>query len=132
MSERRRPLSPHVFHYRWAYTMTLSILHRVSGVALSIALLVFVLWLVSAGLGADSYAAIVPALHSWPIRALIAIALLALVYHFCNGWRHLAWDIGVGFERHQARGSAVVVVIATILLTAACLFFLFRHAGVSP
>ena len=43
-----RPLSPHITVYRWAYTMTLSILHRISGVALAVALLGFVLWLVSA------------------------------------------------------------------------------------
>ena len=36
----KRPLSPHVTVYKWAYTMTLSILHRVSGIALFAALVV--------------------------------------------------------------------------------------------
>jgi succinate dehydrogenase cytochrome b556 subunit len=31
-----RPLSPHLQVYRWQITMTMSILHRVSGVALTV------------------------------------------------------------------------------------------------
>ena len=38
----------------------------------------------------------------------------ALIYHFCNGLRHLAWDMGWGFERADARRSAVLVVVVTL------------------
>lgn len=124
-----RPLSPHFTVYRWAYTMTLSILHRVSGLALSLALVGFVLWLVAISLGPATYDGLAPALQSWPARVLIAVAIIALLYHFCNGLRHLAWDMGWGFELRQARASAAVVVIAVIVACIACLFFLFRHAA---
>jgi len=115
--------------YRWAYTMTLSILHRVSGIALSVALIGLVVWLLGVGLGADAYAALLPLLASWPVQLLIALALIALIYHFCNGLRHLAWDMGWGYERREARASAAVVVAATILISAACLYWLFRHGA---
>lgn len=122
----QRPLSPFLV-YRWAYTMTLSILHRITGMALSVALLVLVGWLLSASLGSDAYATLLPALQSWPLQVLIALAIVALIYHFCNGVRHLAWDMGWGFERPQARASGAAVVIVTVLASAVCIYFLVRH-----
>jgi len=127
MSER--PLSPHVFHYKWAYTMTLSILHRVSGLALALGLIGLTAWLVSISLGGAQYAALQSVYLSWPLQILIAIAIVTLVYHFCNGVRHLAWDVGWGYERHQARRSAAIVVAATVIISVACLYFMFRHGA---
>jgi succinate dehydrogenase / fumarate reductase cytochrome b subunit len=124
-----RPLSPHITVYRWAYTMTLSILHRVTGVALAVSLLGLVLWLVSASLGADAYAALLPLLTSLPGKLLAALAVAALIYHFCNGLRHLAWDLGWGFERADARRSAVLVVAVTLIGAAICIYFIFCHSA---
>jgi succinate dehydrogenase / fumarate reductase, cytochrome b subunit len=121
-----RPLSPHVTVYKWAYTMTLSILHRISGIALFAALIVAVIWLLAAAEGAQAYAGAMSVLASLPFKCLIAIALLALCYHFCNGLRHLAWDLGWGFERVQARRSAVIVVVVTLLAAMVLIYALFR------
>jgi succinate dehydrogenase / fumarate reductase cytochrome b subunit len=123
-----RPLSPHITVYRWAYTMTLSILHRVTGVVLALALLGFVVWLVGASLGADAYAAIVPRLISMPGKLLSSLAVTALIYHFCNGLRHLAWDMGWGFERTDARRSAALVVAVTLIGAAVCIYFIFGRS----
>jgi succinate dehydrogenase / fumarate reductase cytochrome b subunit len=38
---------------------------------------------------------------------------VALVYHFFNGIRHLAWDVGFGFEKHAYTSSSWAVLIAT-------------------
>ena len=125
-----RPLSPHVTVYKWAYTMTLSILHRISGIALFASLVVAVYWLISAASGAQSYESAMGLLAAGPFKCLVAIGLLALCYHFCNGLRHLAWDVGFGFERPQARRSAVIVVVATLLGALILVYALFRaHAG---
>jgi succinate dehydrogenase / fumarate reductase cytochrome b subunit len=125
-----RPLSPHLTVYRWAYTMTLSILHRTTGVALAVALLGFVAWLVGASLGADAYAAMLPLLTCLPGKLLMTLAVVALIYHFCNGLRHLAWDLGWGYERADARRSATLVVAATVIAAAFCIYFIFsRSAG---
>jgi succinate dehydrogenase / fumarate reductase cytochrome b subunit len=121
-----RPLSPHLTVYRWAYTMTLSILHRLSGVALAVTLLGFVLWLVGASLGADTYAAILPLLICKPCKLVLSLAVAALIFHLCNGLRHLAWDMGWGFERADARRSAALVALATLIGTAVCCYFIFR------
>jgi succinate dehydrogenase / fumarate reductase cytochrome b subunit len=121
-----------MFQYKWAYTMTLSILHRISGLALSLALVGLVLWLVAIGLGPERYASIASLLGSWPALLLFAVAIVALIYHFCNGLRHLAWDIGWGYERRAARTSAWVVLIATVLGVAVCVYFLARHGTGGP
>ena len=127
-----RPLSPHVTVYKWAYTMTLSILHRVSGIALFAALIALIGWLMATAAGPDAYARAASLATSLPARVLIVLALLALCFHFFNGLRHLAWDLGWGFERAQARRSAVVVVIATLLAAALCLYALLRPGAAPP
>jgi succinate dehydrogenase cytochrome b subunit len=124
-----RPLSPYVTVYKWAYTMTLSILHRISGIALFGALIGLVYWLLALAAGPGVYARAIGVLGAVPSKLLIAVALLALCYHFCNGLRHLAWDVGWGFERAQARRSAVVVVVVALLAAVACVFALFSGAG---
>lgn len=121
-----RPLSPHLTVYRWGYTMTLSILHRVTGVALAVSLLGLVVWLISISQGADTYAAVLPLLISVPAKLLMALTVTALIFHFCNGLRHLAWDMGWGFERADARRSAALVVAVTAIAAAVCIYLIFR------
>ena len=113
-----RPLSPFITVYRWSYTMTLSILHRVTGVALALALLGLVAWLVSASRGADSYAALTPVLLSIPGRLLSVLAMAALIYHCCNGLRHLAWDMGFGFAQKSLNPVTYGVLGLTAISTA--------------
>lgn len=129
-----RPLSPFTkmfgeAGYRWAYTNTLSILHRAAGVALILALLGLVVWLISASFGAASYAAFLPLLTGLPARFVMSLAVIALSYHFFNGLRHLAWDIGWGFERSAARRSAALVVIGTFIVSVFCIYCIFFHGA---
>lgn len=124
-----RPLSPHISVYRWAYTMTLSILHRATGIALSVALIALTLWLVAIALGPEKYASFAPLLGSWPALVLYGVAIVALIYHTCNGIRHLFWDIGFGFERRQARSSAWVVIVLAIVGSLIALYFLIQHGA---
>jgi succinate dehydrogenase/fumarate reductase cytochrome b subunit len=44
----------------------------------------------------------------------------------------LFWDVGVGFEKHQARASAWLVIIAALLITAVAGYLLLGPATVSP
>jgi len=114
----QRPLSPHLGVYKFAYTMALSILHRIMGSALSVGFLVLVWWLMAVAQGPDAYAAAIEVLRSGFFKLLLGGWALAFIYHFCNGIRHLFWDAGVGLERHQARRSGAVVVVATLVLFA--------------
>ena len=92
----QRPLSPHVFIYRFAYTMATSIFHRATGVVMSCGLLLLAGFLVSLASGPQSYAAFLVFAGSWPVRVLLSLLLLCFCYHFANGIRHLFWDAGIG------------------------------------
>lgn len=113
-----RPLSPHLGVYKFMYTMTLSIMHRLTGVAATVGFLVFVWWLMALASGPGAYEAAMHALLSPPAKLLLVGFTFSFVYHFCNGIRHLVWDTGRGLERAQARRSGRVVVVAALLITA--------------
>ncbi|MFM7066685.1 MAG: succinate dehydrogenase, cytochrome b556 subunit [Gammaproteobacteria bacterium] len=118
MAVRERPLSPHLQVYRFAYTMALSILHRATGIALSAGLLVLAWWLVAAAAGEEAYALVRSCLGSLPGQVVLVGASFAFFYHLCAGLRHLAWDLGYGFEKATARRSGAAVVAGAIALTA--------------
>lgn len=117
MNKAGRPLSPHILVYRWPITMTLSILHRVTGVALSVGLIVLTIWLVALSTGAAAYEQITAVLQSIGGRLLLVGFSFAFFFHLCNGVRHLFWDVGKGFEMRQVNASAWSVILATIVLT---------------
>jgi succinate dehydrogenase / fumarate reductase cytochrome b subunit len=130
MMERSRPLSPFL-HYRWQYTNTLSILHRLSGIILAGGFLLLVYWLTAVASGYAAYARASILLSQPVFKALLALGLIAFTYHFCNGIRHLLWDAGIGLERREARRSGWIVAVATILIVVliGCVD-LFRLRGV--
>src|SRR5689334_15386946 len=114
----QRPLSPHLGVYKFAYTMSLSILHRITGCAATAGLLVFVWWLMALASGPRAYASAMSCL-STPLAKLALVGFtFSFVYHFCNGIRHLVWDTGHGLERRQARASGAVVILAALVITA--------------
>ncbi len=112
-----RPLSPHVGIYRWQITNTLSILHRISGVGLTLGLIPLAAWLWS--LAYD------PALFAWLSGAFASLLgklmligwTLAFYYHLSNGMRHLNWDIGNGFSLPEVLSSGRLVIVAALSLT---------------
>jgi len=113
----RRPLSPHLQIYRPQITTVLSIFHRLTGIALSVGTLLFVWWLVAAATGPEAYARAQGFIGS-PIGWLLLFGwTLALFYHLFAGMRHLAWDAGYGFQKHEYLRSGQAVVIATVVCT---------------
>lgn len=125
---RERPLSPHLSVYRFTYTMALSIAHRITGVVLSIGLLLLAWWLMAAAGDAAGYRTTISVLASPLIKLLLAGWLLAFVYHLVNGIRHLTWDAGIGMEKHEARRSATIAIVVTLILFAALVWLLFAAA----
>jgi succinate dehydrogenase / fumarate reductase, cytochrome b subunit len=115
MAQRERPLSPFM-QYRWQYTNTTSILHRITGVLLSVGFLVLVYWLAALAGGPERYARAMDCLGSPLGQAALGGALLAFCFHLLNGVRHLFFDTGRGFELATARRSARAVWVAAVLL----------------
>ena len=127
MPARARPTSPHWQIYRWQMGNTLSILHRLTGAALSLGLIALSYWLVSLAGGPESYAA-AAALFASPLGILILIGwTFAFLYHLLNGVRHLFWDAGRGFERTQRHASGWFVVLGSLALTLSVWTWVWRH-----
>ena len=117
MSEFGRPTSPHLSVYRWPITMTLSILHRMTGVALTVGLVIFVAWLMAVAGGNADYAKFVDLMQTPLGRIALVGWSFAFFFHLCNGIRHLFWDAGRGFEKSQANASAWIAIAASVALT---------------
>jgi|tagenome__1003787_1003787.scaffolds.fasta_scaffold19312081_1 succinate dehydrogenase / fumarate reductase cytochrome b subunit len=109
----RRPLSPHVQIYRWPISMALSILHRVSGVALGVGTLLLTWWLVAAASSDAAFATAQGFIGSALGLLLLFGWSVALFFHLYSGVRHLIWDAGVGFDAPAYNITGWAVVIAT-------------------
>jgi succinate dehydrogenase / fumarate reductase, cytochrome b subunit len=115
--------------YRWQYTMALSILHRVTGCALSVGLLLFAYWLVAAATGRAEYATARAFFGHVLVRVLLIGFSFAFFYHLLNGVRHLTWDTGHGLERKAARLSGWVAFLGALATTALFWFFIALRGG---
>jgi len=120
MATTNRPLSPHLQVYRPQLTSTLSILHRITGIALALGTLLLVWWLIAAATGPTAFDNVQNFIGSIFGRILLFGWSYALFYHLCNGIRHLVWDSGNGFELKTAYASGWLVVVASIVLTVIC------------
>ena len=113
---KARPLSPHMQIWRWTITMASSITHRLTGVALAGGMLFLVWWLIAAASGPDAYA-VFARVAAHPVGQVILFGLLwSLAFHLLNGIRHLAWDLGYGFNMPTARRTAALVYGFSLLI----------------
>ncbi|HZX23753.1 MAG TPA: succinate dehydrogenase, cytochrome b556 subunit [Woeseiaceae bacterium] len=129
MDNTNRPLSPHIGVYRWRITSTLSILHRGTGVALSLSTLLLAAWLLAAASGAAAYQSVAGFIGSPPGLLILLGGSYAFFFHLGNGIRHLFWDAGMGFEIEQTRASGWTVVAASIVATAVLWAFILASGS---
>ena len=116
-SNDSRPLSPHLQIYKLPPTALMSVLHRGTGVVLCIGTLFLVLVLASAAVGADNFAGTYNLLSSWFGYLVLFGFTFSLYAHFCNGIRHLLWDMGYGFDISNATKGAMASFVAASVLT---------------
>jgi len=112
-----RPLSPHLQVYRPQLTSVLSILHRATGIALSVGALYLVIWVVFAAASPSTYGMFQSFNTSILGRIFLGGWLFCAFYHLCNGIRHLFWDAGYGFELKDAYRSGWIVVAVSLAAT---------------
>ena len=131
MTQRERPLSPFMIgpYYRPQITSVMSILHRITGVVLSLGAFVLTAWLVAVMLGPEAYAKFAECAGSLFGRILLAGLVFSLVYHLLNGIRHLVWDLGHGFSIKGLYTGGVLVAVLAALITALIWYFGFTAGG---
>ena len=129
MINLKRPLSPHLQIYKPQLTSVLSIIHRITGVVLSILSLFIPLTLVSVALGVGYFNILKVFLTNTFIQLLITASIFVLAYHLLNGIRHLFWDYGLGLSMRDTYISGYLVLIVSVLLTLLSIIFFEINVG---
>ena len=103
-----------------------SILHRATGIALTIGL-VFLTWgLIALASGEDAYNIFTDFCASVIGQLLLAVWSAAFFYHLCSGIRHLIRDCGYLYENKDSIVSGWVIIVAAFLLTALTWSYIYR------
>lgn len=120
MSETKhaaRPLSPHLQIYRPMLTMTMSIVHRITGIALYAGVLLLVWWLTAAATSDEYFNVVQGFFGHWFGRIVLFGFTWALIHHTLGGIRHLIWDMGLGFELPTVERGAQITLAGGIIIT---------------
>jgi len=117
-----RPLSPHLQIYKPMLTMTVSIIHRITGIALFFATLLLAWWLIAAAAGPVYFGFVEGLLTSAIGRLILLGCTWALIHHALGGLKHLLWDTGRGYGLETieklAKGSLVLSIALTLVVWA--------------
>ncbi len=115
----RGPLSPHLQVYNmFALTSFLSMLHRIFGVVVFCGTLLFVFWIGSAAAGPEYYDFAMSFLGSWFGYLILFGWSFTLIYHMCNGVRHMLWDTGRLLPIEEVYTSGYIMAGCALGLTA--------------
>ena len=125
MNDSNNPLSPHLQIYRWHISSLLSITHRISGVINLLALILIFFWLLSLSFGESNYELFLLIINSFFGKFILIGFTWSMSFHILSGIRHLAWDLGYGFEIKTANISGIIVIICSLVLT--IIFWLFAR-----
>ena len=131
MGQPDRPLSPHLQVYRPQLGSVMSISHRLTGLFLGAGALFLTFWLSSLAAGPTQYAAVQALVESLFGKAILVAWTFSLLYHLCNGIRHLFWDAGYGYDLQISRLSGWATLISSVLLTAGLWFWVVTRGIVS-
>jgi len=125
MTDNQNPLSPHLQIYRWHISSLISITHRISGVINLLALILIFYWLVVLSFGESNYESFLLIVNSFFGKFILVGFTWSMIFHLLSGIRHLAWDLGFGYEIKTANISGVIVIIFSLALT--IIFWLFAR-----
>ena len=122
MQNKNNPLSPHLEIYKWQISSLLSITHRIVGVINILAITLICIWTLSLLLGENSYEITKIFLRSFFGKFIIVSLCWTFSFHILNEIRHLAWDMGYGFDLKVAKITGVLAFFGSFVLT--ILFYL--------
>ena len=117
MSDSKNPLSPHLQIYRWHISSLISITHRISGIINLLALILIFFWLVILSLGESNYELFLLIINNFFGKCILIGFTWSMSFHLLSGVRHLAWDLGYGFEIKTANISGIIVIISYLIIT---------------
>ena len=124
-STNQRPLSPHLTIWKWGPHMLVSILHRITGGALTVVGLAILAWWLAALAGDEAGYAGFAKIVGHPVGLVVLAGLTwAFWQHLFSGLRHLVLDTGAGYELKINRFWAVMTLAGSLFATAITWYFL--------
>lgn len=113
----KRPINLDLLAFQFPLAAKSSILHRVSGVILFVAI-AFMLCALAASLeSAQSFAELKAAFDTGLVKFITWGILSALGYHFVAGIRHLLMDVGVAEGKDSGRTTAAITLVLSAILS---------------
>lgn len=97
--------------------MAMSILHRITGGALYVGMILVAWWLMAAATSESQFAFIDGLVGSWFGLLVLFGFTWAMLHHLIGGIRHLIMDTGAAFEKRTASRFAWLTLAASVLLT---------------
>ena len=116
--ERSRPLSPHLQIYKPLLTMMMSIVHRITGVALYAGTVLLAWFVIALAAGPGPFATVSAVYGSVLGQIVLFLFTWALFHHLLGGIRHFVWDLGYGMDDPGREYLAQGTLIGGIVLTA--------------
>jgi len=114
-----RPKHLNLMQIRLPMPALISIMHRVSGAILFLAL-PLLLWLFQSTLESQASFAALQSVAGNPLMKIVLLGLLwGYLHHLLAGFRHLFLDLHIGVELETARLTSMIVLVAGIALTLA-------------
>ena len=121
MQNKNNPLTPHLQIYKWHISSLLSITHRIVGVINILAVILICIWALSLLAGETNYISVKLFLQSFFGKFITITLCWTFSFHTLNELRHLAWDLGYGFDLKISNITGVIAIIGSFIL--AILFF---------
>ena len=114
--QNNNPLAPHLQIYRWQISSLLSITHRIVGVINILAISLICFWSISLLMGETNYKMTEFFLNSFFGKFLVIYLCWSFSFHILNEIRHLAWDLGYGYDLKTSKITGLIVIIGSIIL----------------
>jgi len=116
MKNEKNPLSPHLQIYRWQISSLVSITHRIVGVVNIMSISLICIWSISLSLGEESYEVPIFFLNSFAGKFFIIFLCWTFSFHILNEIRHLAWDLGYGYDLKISKITGVLTIFGSFIL----------------
>ena len=114
MSNKNNPLSPHLQVYKWHISSLLSISHRIVGIINFIFIILISSILIFLGTDIQIFQVFSKSLIG---KFLIISLCWSFSFQILNEIRHLAWDMGYGFDLKISRITGIQTIIGSFVLT---------------
>ena len=119
MENKNNPLSPHLQIYRWHISSLLSITHRIIGIVNFFVIIFISIILIFFDINSQPLQIL---FNSFISKFLIVALCWSFSFQILNEIRHLACDIGYGFDLKISQITGIITIIGSFVL--AILFYL--------